>query len=68
LEDINNILNVGTVPNLFTAEERVEICEAVRKDAVEELGGEITLEKIFEFFLERIRNQLKLIVCFSPIG
>lgn len=23
LEDINNILNLGTVPNLFSAEERV---------------------------------------------
>jgi dynein heavy chain, axonemal len=47
LEDINNILNVGTVPNLFNVEERVEICETVRKDAAEELGSEIAIERIF---------------------
>jgi dynein heavy chain, axonemal len=55
LEDINNILNVGTVPNLFTAEERVEICEAIRKDAAEAIGGEVSLEQIFSFFLQRIQ-------------
>lgn len=34
LEDINNILNIGKIPNLFNSEERIEICENVRKDAV----------------------------------
>lgn len=35
LEDINNILNIGKIPNLFNSEERLEICEAVRKEAIE---------------------------------
>lgn len=39
LEDINNILNVGTIPNLFIPQQRIAICEAVRKDAVEALGS-----------------------------
>jgi len=33
LEDINNILNTGEVPNIFTAEEKVELADMVRADA-----------------------------------
>jgi len=29
-EDINNLLNTGEVPNLFTTDEKVEICEKMR--------------------------------------
>lgn len=30
VEDINNLLNSGEVPNLFTTEEKIEICEKMR--------------------------------------
>lgn len=30
VEDINNLLNSGEVPNLFTADEKVELCEKIR--------------------------------------
>lgn len=30
LEDINNLLNAGEVPNLFAADEKQEICEKMR--------------------------------------
>lgn len=33
MEDINNILNTGEVPNIFTAEEKVELADMVRADA-----------------------------------
>jgi len=29
-EDVNNLLNTGEVPNLFTMEDKVEIIEKVR--------------------------------------
>ena len=31
LEDINNLLNAGEVPNLFPLDERTEICEKMRQ-------------------------------------
>lgn len=68
LEDINNILNIGVVPNLFNAEEKIQICEDIRKDAVQEMGTDLSLDQLFEFFLRRVSSQLRLIICFSPIG
>lgn len=36
MEDINNILNTGEVPNIFPAEEKVDVQELMRKPAKEE--------------------------------
>jgi hypothetical protein len=36
LEDINNILNTGEVPNIFNVEERAEVMDALRNVANEE--------------------------------
>lgn len=30
VEDINNLLNSGEVPNIFALDERVELCEKMR--------------------------------------
>lgn len=31
LEDINNLLNAGEVPNLYPSDEKAEICEKMRQ-------------------------------------
>lgn len=31
LEDINNLLNAGEIPNLFPTDEKAEICERMRQ-------------------------------------
>jgi dynein heavy chain len=69
LEDINNILNTGEVPNIFNAEERVEICDLVRGAAKEENRcPEGTPAQLFAFFIERCRKYLHIVLAFSPIG
>lgn len=30
VEDINNLLNSGDVPNLFMPDEKIEVCEKIR--------------------------------------
>lgn len=30
LEDVNNMLNSGEVPNIFTTDEKAELCEKMR--------------------------------------
>jgi dynein heavy chain len=69
LEDVNNILNTGEVPNIFPADEKADVCESVRKAAKEEnRAPEGTPAQLFGFFLERCKQNLHIILCFSPIG
>jgi len=69
LEDVNNILNTGEVPNIFPADEKADVCESVRKAAKEENRcPEGTPAQLFGFFLERCKQNLHIILCFSPIG
>lgn len=69
LEDINNILNTGEVPNIFPPDEKAEVQDSVRKAAKEEnrcLEG--TPSQLFAYFVERCQQNLHIVLCFSPIG
>ncbi|XP_051799543.1 dynein axonemal heavy chain 2 isoform X2 [Acanthochromis polyacanthus] len=67
LEDISNIMCSGEVPNLYKQDEFVEICnalsESARKDEVVE-----TPESLFSYLTERVRNNLHIVLCMSPVG
>jgi dynein heavy chain len=67
LEDINNILSSGEVPNLFPKEELGEIYDGVRKDAVK-AGLDETPKVLWKFFIDRVRANLHVILAMSPIG
>jgi dynein heavy chain len=67
VEDINNLLNSGEVPNLFTKEDMGEICEKIAADAKKARGAE-TPEGQYAFFIERCRRNLHVVLCLSPIG
>merc|ERR1719174_202762 len=69
VEDINNLLNTGEIPNLYPADERVAICEMVRNTARDEgKAPDGTPTQLFGYFLERCKSNLGCVVCFSPIG
>ncbi|XP_037628190.1 dynein heavy chain 12, axonemal [Sebastes umbrosus] len=69
LEDVDSVLNTGEVPNLFAVDEKQEIMEAVRPIAQ---AGNKNLElsplTLFAFFVARCRENLHIVVAFSPIG
>ncbi|XP_054656624.1 dynein axonemal heavy chain 2 [Dunckerocampus dactyliophorus] len=67
LEDINNILSSGEVPNLFKQDEFVEICNALSDSARKENVVE-TPESLFCFLIERVRSNLHVVLCMSPVG
>lgn len=52
VEDINNLLNAGEVPNMFPQDERMTILEAVRPDA-SKLGLETPVE-LWGFFVQQV--------------
>ncbi|XP_040850987.1 dynein heavy chain 12, axonemal [Ochotona curzoniae] len=69
LEDIDSVLNTGEVPNIFAADEKQEVMEGVRPVAQaghkhEELGP----LALFAFFVNRCKDNLHVVVAFSPIG
>jgi dynein heavy chain len=72
VEDINNMLNSGEVPNIFANDEKVAICEAVRPFAKAKFGqrdaGTMTPLQLYNYFLQRVRTRLHIILAFSPIG
>jgi dynein heavy chain len=67
LEDINNILSSGLVPNLFGKDDLPGIFDAVRKPAVH-AGFEEVSDQLWAFFINRVRNNLHVVLAMSPIG
>ncbi|KAI9144540.1 dynein heavy chain and region D6 of dynein motor-domain-containing protein [Paraphysoderma sedebokerense] len=67
LEDVNSILNSGDVPNIYNQEELNRIYQAMRPVAVE-ANLPPTKENMFAMYVDRIRENLHVILCMSPIG
>ncbi|XP_061837093.1 dynein axonemal heavy chain 12-like [Nerophis lumbriciformis] len=69
LEDINSVLNTGEVPNLFAMDEKQDIIETVRPIAQgKNRSVELSPLTLFSFFVARCKENLHIIVAFSPIG
>jgi len=71
VEDINNMLNSGEVPNIFPSDERAAICEAVRPFAKQIYGkaaADMPAQELYAFFIQRVKQQMHIILAFSPIG
>eukprot|EP00117_Sycon_ciliatum_P023820 scpid1450/ scgid20157/ Dynein heavy chain 3, axonemal; Axonemal beta dynein heavy chain 3; Ciliary dynein heavy chain 3 len=69
VEDINMILNTGDVPNLFAADEKADVIEKMQGIArAEGRKIEATPLAMFNFFVERVKARLHIVLCMSPIG
>jgi len=71
LEDINNLLNAGEVPNLFPLDEKQEIIEKMRlidkqKEKAKQTDGSPLA--LFNMFIERTKEMLHIVLAMSPIG
>jgi dynein heavy chain len=67
LEDINNVLNAGEVPDLFGKDEIDGIVESVRKKA-KEAGKPQTRDGIYSYFVQLCRENLHVCLTMSPVG
>ena len=72
LEDVNNLLNTGEIPNLWAHDEKLEISEKSRnvakKDGKNDLFNSGTTENLYDFFVERVKLNLHIVMAMSPIG
>ncbi|XP_055363688.1 dynein axonemal heavy chain 5 [Betta splendens] len=69
LEYMNNVLASGEVSNLFARDELDDIMQdlvAVMKR--QQPRRPPTPENLYDFFLSRVRSNLHVVLCFSPVG
>lgn len=69
LEYLNNILSSGEIANLFAKDEIDEITSELipimKKVSPKRIP---TQENLYDFFISRARNNLHIVLCFSPVG
>jgi dynein heavy chain len=67
LEDINNILNSGEVPNIWKEDELGEIFTTMTP-IVAGKGQQASKLNMMNEFISRVKSNIHLVVCMSPIG
>jgi dynein heavy chain len=67
LEDLNNMLSSGEVPNLYAADEFQAIKEEIRADARKADIAD-TNEELYAYFIERVREHMHIVIGMSPVG
>ena len=69
LEYMNNVLASGEVSNLFARDEIDEILGELAGVMKREFPKRPpTNENLYDYFLTRVRNNLHVVLCFSPVG
>ncbi|XP_067860408.1 dynein axonemal heavy chain 9-like [Heptranchias perlo] len=64
---VNDLLASGEIPDLFPDDEVENVISNVRNE-VKGQGLMDTRENCWKFFIDRVRRQLKVALCFSPVG
>lgn len=64
---VNDLLSSGRIPDLFTKEEFDGIFTSLRTVAKAE-GVPDNRDSMMNFFINRVRSNLHVILCFSPVG
>jgi dynein heavy chain len=67
IENLNNLLNTGEIPNLMLPEDKDEITNGVRPVCQEKKILD-TLDNINALFVARVRENLHICLCMSPVG
>jgi dynein heavy chain len=69
LDYINNILTTGETANLFTRNNLEALMSDIRPVFCKECKGQIdTDENVWSYFVSRVKRNLHVVLCFSPVG
>ncbi|EGR31243.1 hypothetical protein IMG5_115030 [Ichthyophthirius multifiliis] len=63
LEDVNNLLNSGEVPNMLQKDEIEEINQLIQQEIKDN-----KVSDTYQYFVERVRSQLHIVLALSPVG
>lgn len=66
---VNNILTSGEVTNLFAKDEMIAISSDLR-NAMKKARPLVvdSIENLWQFFIDRVKANLHIVLCFSPVG
>lgn len=67
LEDLNNCLNSGDVPDIYKAEDFEQIKQACKMDVARKSLPE-TPTNLFNAYLQKVKTNLHLMIAMSPVG
>lgn len=67
IENLNNLLNTGEIPNLWLPEDKDEIVNGVRPICIERKIAE-SIDNINALFINLVREKLHICLCMSPVG
>jgi dynein heavy chain len=69
LEYINNMLTTGEIANLFTRDNLEALMGDMRPIFIKECRGSVdTDENVWNYFIGRVKHNLHIVLCFSPVG
>ena len=69
LEFINSVLLTGEVAGLFPKEELVAVTADLRSTFIKErIGMDDTQDNLKQFFIDKVRDNLHLMICMSPMN
>ena len=68
LEDIQNMLNSGLVPNLYNNDELARVREEMRRAYKLADQTSEAPEAMHEWFFNQVKDNLHLSICMSPVG
>lgn len=69
LEYINSILLTGDIPGLFAKDEIMAITADLRSSFIKERPGvEDTQDNLKQYFIDKVRDNLHLMICMSPLN
>eukprot|EP00002_Diphylleia_rotans_P013196 TRINITY_DN2570_c0_g1_i1.p1 TRINITY_DN2570_c0_g1~~TRINITY_DN2570_c0_g1_i1.p1 ORF type:complete len:3210 (-),score=627.88 TRINITY_DN2570_c0_g1_i1:227-9145(-) len=67
LEDVNNILNTGEVPNLFQGDDLMMLLNDMQSIALQYNRAD-NKSQILDLFWSRCKQYIHVIICMSPVG
>lgn len=66
--NLTQLSSAGDVPNLFEADEYEKVIIGCRPPAKQAGIDEGNRDMIYDFFISRVRKNLHLVICMSPVG
>ena len=67
LEDLNNILNSGDVPNIYAFEDLDRIYNEM-KPIVQDAGQQPTKSNLFSAYTKRVRSNIHVVICMRYVS